>query len=171
MTLKKTHSFTIEHALDGEVVSGLFTARRLSIMDMQKMKVRTAQLCGGLHCVRDDDGKETGQGVDPETETFASMIAHLELVLEQRPAWFDLSAISSADADLLHKVYEEVANFEISFRRRGRPDAGASTDEPTGGRGGRKGGDEDRGPSDPKSDRGRRAQEVGDPDVRAALDA
>lgn len=118
--LQKTHTFSIDYTSpeDGQRYAGAFTCRKLSIMDLSKMRMRTAQLNGGMHCVRDDNGDPTGQGVDEHTEYFNSMLSQLEVSVVTAPQWWDLGTIS--DADLVRKVYEEVEKFEQTFRNRGR---------------------------------------------------
>ena len=121
--LQKTHTFSIDYTSPeaGQRYAGAFTCRKLSIMDLSKMRMRTAQMNGGMHCVRDDDGNPTGHGVDEHTEYFNSMLAQLEVSLVTYPQWWDLGTIS--DADLVRRVYQEVEKFEQTFRNRGRAGA------------------------------------------------
>lgn len=110
-------TFNIKHTDTdtGQVLEGQFTSKRLAVRDKGQLKVRTAQLCGGMYCVRDDEtGKPTGQGIDPETEFMNQMIAHLEIALIQKPMWFDLGSIT--DMSLIGEVYNRVLEHEVKFK-------------------------------------------------------
>jgi len=98
------------------MLDGQFTLKRLSIMDRARLGVRKSQICGGMYCVRDDNGKATGQGVDDMTDFFAEMLAHLEVGLAQKPQWFDVEEIS--DMGLIQEVYTHAVEFENTFFRR-----------------------------------------------------
>ena len=121
--LQKTHTFSIDYTSpeDGQRYMGAFTCRKLSIMDLSKMRMRTAQMNGGMHCVRDDNGNPTGHGVDEHTEFFNGMLAQLEVSIVTAPPWWNMETIS--DTDLVRKVYQEVEKFEQTFRDRGRASA------------------------------------------------
>ena len=117
---KNQKTFTIRHKMEDEsVVEGTFTTKRLSIMDRAKIGVRRSQLCGGMYCVRDENDKATGQGLDEDTDYLNQMIAHLEVALVQKPVWFNLAEVT--DLGLVREVYQQVADFEFNFFRRGNP--------------------------------------------------
>jgi hypothetical protein len=118
--IKKTHTFHIKHTSEtGEDYDGTFTCKKLSIMDRSRIGVRKSQLCGGMYCVRNDDGNPTGQGIDEDTDWLNFMIANLEVALVQKPVWFTWEGDNAIDdPEILKKVYKEVAEFETSFRRR-----------------------------------------------------
>lgn len=111
--MKLQHTFTINHTsvVDDKTYTGTFTCKKLTIQDTARLGVRTAQLNGGMHF--DDD--RPGYGVDSQTDSLNQMIAHLEIALLNKPAWFNLDEI--IDLDLLGLVYKEVASFEAKFRR------------------------------------------------------
>ena len=49
-------TFTVKYKNeDDEVLTGTFTTKRMSIMEISKMGVRKSQLSGGMYCVRDDN--------------------------------------------------------------------------------------------------------------------
>lgn len=159
----KQKTFTFEYMdEDGVVQSGTFTAKRLSVMDRSKMSVRRSQLSGGFYCVRDEEGKPTGQGIDPETDFVNHMIAHLELSLIQRPKWFKFEEIT--DFGLINDLYEKVMDFEKSFFRR-RDQQAAEGSQSNGS--GKETSDQQ---SPQQTDRPPTAQVVGQ-EVQAALDA
>lgn len=125
MATTNTHTFSIDFKDEetGQQYTGTFTTKRLAIQDKAKLGVRRSQLCGNMYCVRDDDGKPTGQGIDEDTEWLNAMLAHLEIVLVQKPIWWNLQEIASHD--LLNRVYKEVVEFENSFKSRGSAGAGS----------------------------------------------
>lgn len=104
--------FVVDYTSDVDDVryKGQFTTKKLSIADLSTIGVRKAQLNAGMH----HDPENPGMGVDAQTDDFNSMIAHLDLALQEFPEWWDLSKIS--DGDLLAKVFEEVVSHENSFR-------------------------------------------------------
>ncbi|NJL53732.1 hypothetical protein HC928_00405 [bacterium] len=85
----------------------------MSIRDLAALGVRKAQLNGGMYY----NDESPGRGVDESTDTFNSMIAHLEVAIKDAPPWWDLDKI--ADVDLVSKLYQEVLKFENSFLVRG----------------------------------------------------
>lgn len=114
--LKKLHTFSIDHAstIDNQHYVGQFTCARITVMSRSKISIRKSQLCGGMYCVRDDNGNPTGLGIDEETEGLNYMLAVLDVALVQKPEWFKLEEIS--DEGLLIKVFKEVMAFDNSFR-------------------------------------------------------
>lgn len=125
--LKNQLTFTVSHKdpETGELYEGQFTTKRLSIGDRGRLGVRKAQLCSGMHCVRDDNGAATGQGIDEQTDQLNGMIAHLEIALIQKPTWFDLNQIT--DVTLVEAVYNRVVEHELSFKS-GRGSQGVGPD-------------------------------------------
>lgn len=126
-----TYTFSIEGTLNGERVRGVFTAKRLSYADLMRKDVRAAELCGGMHAVIDEGG-ETGRGVPFTAWLLAQRRAHMELAFAnggQAPDWFDMDEVYDDPRDaesIVHKVWQEVARGEASFRATGRaPVAGA----------------------------------------------
>jgi hypothetical protein len=113
----KLHTFSIDHESEdsGQSYNGTFTSKKLSILDQTKISRRKSELCGGMYCVRDDDGNPTGRGIDEGTEFLNQMIGILEVAVVSHPVWWDLSEL--ADEELLSKVFGEVMQFENSFRR------------------------------------------------------
>ena len=112
----QTKTFTVKYKLeDGAVDEGTFTVKRLSIRDRAKIGVRKSQLAGGMHCVRDDDGNPTGQGIDEDTDYLNAMIAQLEVSLVKSPPWFNLDEI--ADVGVVQEVFRKASDFELSFFR------------------------------------------------------
>jgi hypothetical protein len=117
--LKKLHTFPInfESVVDQQTYTGQFTSRRMSMSDRSKVSVRKSQLSGGMYCVRDDLGKPTGQGIDEDTEWMNYMLAVLEVLVVQKPAWWNIDEIT--DEKLVMSVFKEVMSFENSFRTGG----------------------------------------------------
>jgi hypothetical protein len=112
----QTKTFTVKHKLeDGTVDEGTFTVKRLSIKDRAHIGMKKSQLAGGMHCVRDDDGNPTGQGIDEDTDYLNAMIAQLDVALIQKPSWFNLDEL--ADIGVVQEVFKKAADFEVSFFR------------------------------------------------------
>jgi hypothetical protein len=127
--ISKQHVFTVDHTSEEDNTNyrGQFTVKRLSMMDRSKVSVRKSQLNGGMFAVKDDDGKPTGQGIDPDTDWLNYMIAYLEIALIQKPEWFKFTEIT--DSSLVFKVFEEGMKFENSFRNRGTESGSAGSGE------------------------------------------
>ncbi len=114
------HQFMIEHTLpDGTKLEDQFTCKKLAIKEIAAVSVRKTHLNGGFH----HNPENPGQGIDADTDWTNQMIAHLEVCLIQKPMWFNLDNIY--DADLLIKIYSEVAKFENTFIS---PQLGAAVD-------------------------------------------
>ena len=114
----KTVHISIESASEGQTLEGDFTLKRLSYNGMLALQKRTVQKLGGFYCVRDGDGDPVGIGASPESESFAEMMAHLELSVIKHPPWWNMDDL--ADLDVLKAVYQEVIAFEDTFRPGGR---------------------------------------------------
>lgn len=118
MNTKRLHTFRKEIHSDFEDkdYEGQFTCRKASVMDQSKIARRKAELSGGMFCVRDDDGNPTGQGLDEEAEMLNYAIATLEVLLVQKPDWYNLEEI--VDGAMIWSVYKEVMEFQNIFRGR-----------------------------------------------------
>ncbi len=86
------------------------------------------RLNGGYH----HDPEQPGCGVDLQTDNLNHMLAHLELSIVDAPDWWDLTEIG--DVAVMSAVYNEVAGFEASFRKRkgdsdGRGEEGGQTND------------------------------------------
>lgn len=123
---RKTFQIKYKNPDTGEVTTGQFTTKRLSVRDRGQIGVKKSQLNGGMYCVRDDANNPTGQGIDEDTDYLNGMLAHLEICLIQRPDWWNLDEL--ADLGLVQEVYQEVVDFEVSFFRppNGAADQGGS---------------------------------------------
>ncbi len=126
--MKKRHIFNISHAseIDEQSYVGTFSCKRLSVRDLAQLSVIKTRLNGGYH----HDPEQPGCGVDQQTDGLNHMLAHLELSLIDAPDWWDLGEIG--DIELLSLVFQEVAKFENSFRKRkgdsdGSSEAGSQT--------------------------------------------
>lgn len=160
--IKKKHTFSVnyESEQDDQIYEGVFTCRKMSVMDMSKVNLRKSQLSGGMYTVRDDNGVPTGQGIDEDTDFFNFMLATLETVLEQKPQWWNLSEIS--DRTLINKVFKEVMDFESTFRKRRDGGAAGGKSDSSSQENGTK--------ESPKSVSGNISKKVVDSEVFAALE-
>lgn len=120
--LAKNHTFMIDidSDVDERSYRGNFTCKRLSVMDRTKINIRKSQLCGGMYCVRDENGKPTGMGIDTDAEFFNYCLAFLESALLVFPEWWNTNEIS--DDAVVMAVFKEAFKFENSFRNRGLKD-------------------------------------------------
>lgn len=118
---KLLKTFTVDYTsvVDDVRYTGKFTTKKLSIADLATLGVRKAQLNGGMH----HDTQNPGMGVDAQTDDFNSMIAHLDLAIQEAPTWWKLDDIS--DADLVSLVFQEVVAHENSFLRSRGPRSGS----------------------------------------------
>jgi len=109
-SLTKTFQVRIKSEIDGEVYSGQFTTKKLSIGDIIRMGTVKAQLSGGLSY-----NPDSGKGLPFAQEVLCEMIAHCKVGLIASPKWFD-NPENLNDVVILREVYKEVASFEESFR-------------------------------------------------------
>jgi hypothetical protein len=168
--LQRIHTFSVDYlsADDGSRYTGSFTVRRLSIMDLSKLRQRVAQLNGGYHYVTDDEGNDTGQGIDWGTEQMNTMLAHLEIAVQTCPPWWKLDEL--ADVGLMRAVYDEVQKWEDTFRGRGRANAAPSLGGEAGAAGPGAVGAVGGGAGHPQASVGGRATALVGAEVSAALD-
>ena len=96
--------------IDGSVLEGTFSTKKLSVKGITAVQVRKIQLNGGFYF----DEDKPGTGVDEQSDWTNYMIAHLEQSIIRKPTWWNLDEID--DIDLLMMVFKEVAVFENSFR-------------------------------------------------------
>jgi hypothetical protein len=124
--MQKTHSFPVDWDDDGDRKSGFVTIKRLTAGDMMRIAQMKTQLLGGYHCVRDDDGHVTGQGVDPIVEYRADIMATVEVAVIDKPEWLDVQKLPEdplAPDSIARRIYDEVSRWHGTFRARGRDDA------------------------------------------------
>ena len=150
------HTFLIDYQSEQDDME--YTTKKMSISDMAALGVRKTELNGGYHHSPD----QPGMGVPAETDDFNSMIAHLEIALQDFPVWWDLDAIS--DVELLGKVFQEVISHENSFLDRKRRAAALESSKSDGS------GETDRQGSDNESGARGVAREMVDEKVQAALE-
>jgi len=114
MAQKKRHIFNIAHSseVDDCTYQGTFSCKKLSVKDLAQLSITKARLNGGYY----HDPEQPGCGIDQQTDGLNHMLAHLELSLIDFPDWWDLAEIG--DIELMSLVFQEVATFENSFRKR-----------------------------------------------------
>ena len=123
---KRTHVFSISYNSDVDdcVYAGTFRCRKLAVQDFVKLSALKSKYNGGMYY----NAEKPGIGVDQTTDSFSHMLAHLELVLTDKPDWWNLESVG--DIGVVTAVFEEVAKFENSFRKRQSNDAdGISEDD------------------------------------------
>ena len=111
--MAKTKTFNINFFSEEEQkrYEGTFTCKKLSVRDMSQQAVKRTQLNGGYHY----DADNPGCGIDFSSDRLNAMLAHLFVAVTSSPTWWDLDEIE--DIELLTTVYQEVLDFENSFRR------------------------------------------------------
>ena len=107
--LLHTFSVDIVSKVDGQRYEGTFVTKKLSVMGMAELRVRTLQLCKGLRY----DPENPDVGVDRDTYNLNSMLAHLEIAVVEHPDWWNLDQIT--DLELMSEVHKEVVDFENNF--------------------------------------------------------
>lgn len=101
---ERKHTFTIEAVVQGEAVSGEFTAHYPSLKDEIRIQSALSQLISGA----DLDYFPT------RVYEVAYAIAYLGVVLDETPEWFVIDKID--DEQVIYDVYKEVVDFINSFR-------------------------------------------------------
>lgn len=99
-------AFHVEHIdkESGLPQAGTFVVKRLNLGEIRQVAIRKAQLNGGLP----EDSLSTN------IVYMNGMLAHLELALTEVPEWW--KPLEMFSGDIITDVYEEVMNFEDSFR-------------------------------------------------------
>lgn len=107
--MNNTHTFSVDIKTPRRKYEGTFTIKKLSVREIAQMGVRRVQMNGGLHY----DSSNPGKGLDPMTDEFNAVFAHLELAIVKYPDWWDLDEL--ADFSVVSAVYQEVLDFESRF--------------------------------------------------------
>jgi hypothetical protein len=106
--LELTKTFNIDHpGEDGERKLGEFTIHRATIGDLMRYGVIKARLCGG-------------ENVDTGCAWMAEMVALCRVCIDDAPKWWKPE--DSFDEGLLAAVYDQVREFQNSFRDRSVPE-------------------------------------------------
>ena len=107
--MNNIHTFNVDIKTPRRRYEGAFTVKKLSVREIAQMGVRRIQMNGGLHY----DPANPGKGLDPMTDEFNAVFAHLELAITEAPDWWDLDKL--ADFSVVSAVYQEVLDFETKF--------------------------------------------------------
>lgn len=103
---ERKHTFTIEAVVQGEAVSGEFTAHYPTIKDEIKIQSELSRLVSGADL----------DYFPAQVYELAYAIAYLGVVLEDTPEWFSVDKFD--DEKVIYSVYKEVVDFINSFRRK-----------------------------------------------------
>lgn len=103
---ERKHTFTIKGVVQGEAVSGEFTAHYPSLKDEIRIQSALSQLISGADL----------EYFPARVYDFAYSIAYLSVVLDETPEWFVIDKID--DQQVIIDVYKEVVDFINSFRRK-----------------------------------------------------
>jgi hypothetical protein len=122
---KATHIFNFSHQSkeDGKTYAGTFSCKRLSIADMQRVRVHQAQLNGGMHY----DDETPGYGVDAYTNGISLVISRLKTALVTTPEWWDLEEIT--DMELVLEVHTKLIEYYDTFRPKSNETVSGSSQE------------------------------------------
>jgi len=100
-----THEFAADFTDINPKFTGTFKVRRPSQLDRMQMGILKATLLNG------------NTNVDVLTENIATIVSTLEIVLLDRPEWFDIDN-PDLEYEILEAVYVEYLKWDASFRRR-----------------------------------------------------
>lgn len=118
---KRTHSFNAEFTeYDESFVLGRFVMHHPSAMERLQIGVTKSQLLGGI------------VPLDVMTDNLATIISTLDIVIDEKPNWFNVYD-SRVDYDILESVYKEYIEWSNSFRPNvdRKSNVGDSTDSPS----------------------------------------
>lgn len=116
---KKRYTFKYTIHTANEAKEGTFTAKVMSVMDRLALGSQRAKLLGGAPLA----------SVDGVTDDIAYMIAFLQIVLVESPAWFDFDVMD--DLNDLYGMFYEVKAFHDRFRSYGEQGANVGDSEAT----------------------------------------
>lgn len=101
----RKYTFKKEYEFFGKVLQGTFEAKYMSVTDRIKIGVLRSKLLDGA------------DNVDPLTDDIVFMISYLQVALTKVPRWWNYDQLSlDGDLEKLREVYNEVYNFNTSFR-------------------------------------------------------
>jgi hypothetical protein len=101
---RRTHTFKVDFSEINEKFVGTFTVHHPSQMERLQVGVLKAQLLGGV------------APLDVMTDNIATIISTLDVVLDDKPDWFDVFD-DELDYEILEAVYLEYINWVNSFRK------------------------------------------------------
>ena len=102
----KTYSFEKTISVQGEKLTGTFTAKYMGITARLRLGTLRAKLLDGA----------PNQSVDILTDDIAYMIAYLTVSLTKVPKWWNYDNLDEIDD--LRAMYDEVSAFMRSFREK-----------------------------------------------------
>ena len=105
---KRVHSFNVDYSDVNPDFIGKFTVRYPSQLERMQIGVTKSSLLGG------------NLDVDVVTDNIAHIISTLDVMLEEKPVWFDVSN-SELAYDIMESVFMEYQNWVNSFRISNKP--------------------------------------------------
>lgn len=117
---KRTHRFNVDYSDVNPEFVGSFKLHHPSQMEKLVIGSNVSRLLGG------------NLDVDTMTYNIATIIATLDVVIDERPDWFNPYS-DTLDYDILENVFLEYMNWLNSFRRKPKQDEleGNSEDRPS----------------------------------------
>jgi hypothetical protein len=113
---RRTYTFKVDFSEIDERFVGTFTVHHPSQMERLQVGVLKAQLLGGV------------VPLDTMTDNIATIVATLDVVLDEKPDWFDVFD-DRLDYEILEAVYIEYINWVNSFRKRTRAESNKGNSE------------------------------------------
>lgn len=101
---RRTHSFNVDFTDEVEGFEGTFQVHYPSQIERLDMGVLKSQLLGG------------NLEVSIPTDNIAHIISTLDIVLDQRPSWFDVGN-PDLTYEMMEAVYMEYSEWVDSFRK------------------------------------------------------
>lgn len=112
---KRTHTFTVDFTEYGEKFKGKFTVHHPSQMERMRIGILQSQLTGGV------------VPTDVRTDNLVHIISTLDIVLDEKPEWFDIYS-EELEYEMMVAVYKEYVNWMASFRKSvGRDNTGETS--------------------------------------------
>lgn len=106
---RTTHKFDVDYTEYDPRFKGRFIVHRPSAMEQMRMGVIKSQLLGGV------------LPVDMMTDNLATIISSLDVVIDEKPDWFNPYS-EGLDYEILESVYLEYTEWYNSFRDKVRAD-------------------------------------------------
>lgn len=118
---KRTHTFAVDFSEYNEEFVGNFTVHHPTQIERMQIGIVKSTLLNGV------------VPMDTITDNIAHIISTLEVVLDEKPDWFDVND-PDVEYDILWAVFEEYLNWVSSFRKglgnsNNTGDSGESTSE------------------------------------------
>lgn len=110
---EKTFNVNYHSKAEGKWYTGMFTAKRPTIMQSMQIEGIKSTILGGKYY----DPRNPGCGVSPEMSAMAEMMAFLQVTVTQSPDWWEGGVGDFSDPDLLYEIFYQAQEVD-PFRER-----------------------------------------------------